>query len=84
WRYDILRALDYFRASAILTGAEPDPRLGEAISHLRSRRLEDGSWPLDWSTEGRVWFEIDDGPGKPSRWITLKAMRVLKWWDAGV
>ncbi|RUM25617.1 squalene cyclase [Rhizobium vallis] len=82
WRYDILRALDYFRASAILTGADPDPRLGEAIDYLRSRRSADGTWPLDWSTEGRVWFEIDDGPGKPSRWITLKAMRVLKWWDA--
>ncbi|MBB3137322.1 hypothetical protein FHS26_005083 [Rhizobium pisi] len=81
WRYDILRALDYFRASALLSAAAPDPRLGEAIGHLRSRRLEDGTWPLDWSTEGRVWFEIDDGPGEPSRWITLRAMRVLRWWD---
>ncbi|MBB2752453.1 UNVERIFIED_ORG: hypothetical protein GGI57_003156 [Rhizobium aethiopicum] len=82
WRYDILRALDYFRASAILTGAAPDPRLGEAIEHLRSRRLQDGCWPLDWSLPGRVWFEVDDGQGEPSRWITLRAMRVLKWWDA--
>ncbi|WHO71044.1 squalene cyclase [Rhizobium sp. BT03] len=82
WRYDILRALDYFRASAILTGVAPDPRLGEAIEHLHSRRLQDGCWPLDWSLPGRVWFEVDDGQGKPSRWITLRAMRVLKWWDA--
>lgn len=79
WRYDVLRALDYFRTSAILIGADPDPRLGEAIDHLRSRRLEGGAWPLDWSPAGRVWFELDDGPGKPSRWITLRAMRVLKW-----
>ncbi|QND13717.1 squalene cyclase [Rhizobium leguminosarum bv. trifolii] len=82
WRYDILRALDYFRASAILTGADPDPRLGEAIEHLRSRRRQDGTWPLDDSPAGRMWFEVDDGQGKPSRWVTLRAMRVLRWWDA--
>jgi hypothetical protein len=81
WRYDVLRALDYFRASATLTGADPDPRLGEAIDHVRSRRLEDGTWPLDWSLRGRVWFELDEAPGKPSRWVALRAMRVLKWWD---
>ncbi|MCA1404127.1 squalene cyclase [Ensifer sp. IC3342] len=80
WRYDVMRALDYFRSSAMLTGATPDPRLGEAIKHVRSRRLEDGTWPLDWSPTGRVWFDIDDGPGKASRWVTLRAMRVLKWW----
>jgi hypothetical protein len=82
WRYDVLRALDYFRLSAILTGAGPDPRLGEAIDHVRSRRLEDGTWPLDWSPTGRVWFEVDDGQGKPSRWVTLRAMRVLRWWES--
>lgn len=81
WRYDILRALDYFRAAASLTGAVPDPRFGEAIDHLRSRRLADGTWPLDWSLPGRVWFEVDDGAGKPSRWVTLQAMRVLRWWE---
>ncbi len=83
WRYDILRALDYFRFAAILTGADPDPRLGEAIDHVRSRRLEDGTWPLDWSPIGRVWFEVDDGQRKPSRWVTLRAMRVLRWWESG-
>jgi hypothetical protein len=82
WRYDILRALDYFRSSAIFAGVDPDPRLGEAIGRVRSRRLEDGAWPLDWSLKGRVWFEVDDGPGKPSRWVTLRAMRVLRWWDS--
>jgi hypothetical protein len=81
WRYDVLRALDYFRSSAMLTGANPDPRLGETINHIRSRRLEDGTWSLDWRPPGRVWFEVDDGPGKPSRWVTLRAMRVLRWWE---
>ncbi len=81
WRYHVLRALDYFRASAAFTGDAPDPRLGEAIEHLRSRRTEDGRWPLDWSPTGRVWFEVDDGKDQPSRWVTLRAMRVLRWWE---
>ena len=81
WRYDILRALDYFRSAASLTGDAPDPRLGQAVGHVRSRRLEDGSWPLDWSPPGRVWFDVDGRPGEPSRWVTLRAMRVLRWWE---
>jgi hypothetical protein len=83
WRYDVLRALDYFQSAAALTGAAPDQRLGEAVDRLRSRRLEDGRWPLDWSLPGRVWFEVNDGVGQPSRWVTLRALRVLKWWDGG-
>jgi hypothetical protein len=82
WRYDILRTLDYFRDAATLTGTDPDRRLGEGIDYVRSRRLEDGTWPLDWSLPGRVWFDVDDGVGKPSRWVTLRAMRVLKWWES--
>jgi hypothetical protein len=82
WRYDVLRALDYFRFAAILTDADPDPRLGQAIDHVRFRRLADGTWPLDSSLPGRVWFEVDDGRGKPSRWVTLRSMRVLRWWES--
>jgi hypothetical protein len=78
WHYDVLRALDYFRSTA----EAPDARLGEAIDLVRSRRLEDGRWPLDWSPPGRVWFEVDDGAGQPSPWITLRALRVLRWWDS--
>ncbi len=81
WHYDVLRALDYFRSAATLTGATPDPRLGEAVDHVRSRRLEDGTWLLDRRLPGRVWFDLDDGAGKPSRWVTLRAMRVLRWWE---
>lgn len=83
WRYDVLRALDYFRSAAALTGAAPDPRLGEAVDHVRSRRLEDGTWPLDSSLPGRVWFDVNDGQGTPSRWVTLRAMRVLRRWEKG-
>ena len=82
WHYDVLRALDYFRSAAVLTGAAPDPRLREAVDHVRSRRTDEGTWLLDWSPAGRVWFEIDDGVGQPSRWLTLRAMRVLKWCEA--
>lgn len=81
WRYDVLRALDHFRSAAALTGAAPDPRLGEAVAHVRSRRSADGTWPLDWRLPRRVWFEVDDGPGRPSRWVTLRALRVLRWWE---
>jgi hypothetical protein len=82
WRYDVLRGLDHFRSAGVLTGDGPDPRLGEAVEHVRSRRLEDGTWPLDWSPPGRVWFDVDDGQGHPSRWVTLRALRVLRWWEA--
>lgn len=82
WRYDILRALDYFRSAGIEDQTPPDPRLDEAFDHLRSRRLDDGSWPLDWRAPGRVWFDTDSGPGEPSRWVTLRALRVLRWADA--
>ena len=81
WRYDVLRALDYFRAAATLTGTAPDPRLGEAVGHVRARRLAGGRWPLDWRLPGRVWFHVDDGVGQPSWWVTLRAMRVLSWWE---
>lgn len=81
WQYDILRALDYFRSASEFAGVEPEPRLAEAVDHVRSRRLADGTWALDWTPKGQVWFEVDAGPGKPSRWLTLRAMRVLKWWE---
>jgi hypothetical protein len=81
WRYSVLRGLDHFRAAASLMGGGRDPRLGEAVDRIRERRRDDGRWPLDWSPPGRAWFDVDDGEGQPSRWITLRAMRVLNWWD---
>ena len=82
WHYDVLRGLDYFRAGGAVSGDSPDPRLGEAVQHVRARRRPDGRWAPDRRLPGRVWFELDDGPGQPSRWITLRALRVLAWWDA--
>jgi hypothetical protein len=83
WRYDVLRALDYFRAASQLSGTRPDLRLEEAIDYVASKRLEDGRWVLDYRLPGRCWLDMDEEVGKPSRWITLRAMRVLKWWQRG-
>lgn len=80
WRYDVLRGLDYFRAAGLLAGTDPDPRLSDPIGYIVSRRGEDGRWILDLVPRGRTWFAIDDGEGNPSRWVTLRALRVLKWW----
>ncbi|GFZ96561.1 prenyltransferase/squalene oxidase repeat-containing protein [Nesterenkonia alkaliphila] len=81
WRYDLLRALDYFRQSGLLTRTGPDARLAEAVQHLRSCRRPDGTWHLGKTYRGRSWFPMDPGAGEPSRWVTLKTLRVLSWWE---
>lgn len=83
WRHDYLRGLDYFRAASRRDGAARDPRLAGAVEELRRRRRPDGRWPLDRTLRGRVWFAVDPEPGEASPWITLRALRVLRWWDAG-
>jgi hypothetical protein len=76
WHYDVLRGLDYMRAA----GLAPDPRMEEAIALVESKRGGDGRWPLENPHRGRLYFEMDEGEGKPSRWNTLRALRVLKWY----
>jgi hypothetical protein len=78
WHYDILRALDYFQA----VDAPRDLRLAEAIDIVRDARREDGCWPLQHTYKGKTYFELER-VGTPSRWNTLRALRVLKWWDRG-
>lgn len=75
WHYDVLRALDYFRA----VGQAPDPRMGEAIDVLRAKQQHDGTWLLENTHPGEVHFALEDGDGRPSRWNTLRALRVLSW-----
>jgi hypothetical protein len=77
WHYDVLRALDYFRRS----GAGPDPRMAAAVEVVRSKRQPDGQWLLDRVHPGRVHFALEGGVGEPSRWNTLRALRVLDWWE---
>jgi hypothetical protein len=76
WRYDILRALDHFQAM----GAPRDRRLAEAIDIVRSKQRRDGRWPLQNRYRGKTFFELER-VGAPSRWNTLRALRVLNWWD---
>ena len=76
WHYDILRALDYFRA----VDAPADERLADAIAMLGAKQLPDGRWKLDHSFRGREFFALER-VGSPSRWNTLRALRVLRWWE---
>ena len=78
WHYDVLRALDYFCA----VGDKPDPRTGEASALLRSKRQADGTWLMENTHPGAVHFALEDGDGQPSRWNTLRALRVLRWYEA--
>jgi hypothetical protein len=75
YHYDILRALDYFRAA----GGKPDPRMREAVGVVESRRGADGRWLLDRAYETAA-VDVGERVGGPSRWNTLRALRVLRWW----
>jgi hypothetical protein len=75
WFYDVLRGLERFRA----VGSPPDERIAEAIEVLRSKRKPDGTWLLANTHPGRIHFAMEDWDGRPSRWNTLRALRVLKW-----
>ncbi|MEV6969401.1 hypothetical protein AB0M47_30245 [Hamadaea sp. NPDC051192] len=77
WQYDVLRGLEYFSA----VGGRPDPRLAEAVDLVRSKQQPDGTWLLENKLPGKVYFELEDGDGRPSRWNTLRATRVLAWYD---
>lgn len=78
WHYDVLRALDHFQA----VGAPRDPRLADAIDLVYRSRGEDGRWTLQHSFPGKTYFELERR-GAPSRWNTLRALRVLAWWERG-
>jgi hypothetical protein len=77
WHYDVLRGLDYFQS----TGERPDARVGEAIELVRSKQRPDGTWLLENSHQGAIHFRMEAGDGQPSRWNTLRARRVLRWYD---
>jgi hypothetical protein len=77
WHYDVLRAVDHFR----LTGEGPDSRIAEAVQLVRDKRRPDGTWMLENTHPGETQFEFEDGDGQPSRWNTLRALRILDWYD---
>ncbi|HWM34823.1 MAG TPA: hypothetical protein VNR36_11350 [Pseudolysinimonas sp.] len=83
WFYDILRALDHLREASRVDGTRPDPRCAEAIGLLEAKRDGEGRWRHENTHEGPRLIELEGGEGTPSRWSTLRAMRVLRWWHEG-
>jgi len=79
YHYDVLRALDYFRA-----GGRRDPRMDKAIGIVRQRQRPDGRWLLDDAHAEALAIPLPFGEsiGEPSRFNTLRALRVLQWYDA--
>lgn len=75
WHFDIMRGLEHFWAE----GAVRDVRLEDAVAVIRRARRADGSWPMYRPYPGRYWFALEERGA--SRWSTLRAMRVLAWWD---
>ena len=77
WHYDVLRGLDYLRNA----GIKPDSRVSEAIGIVMDRRHQNGCWPLNLLHPETIPLEMETGVGRASRWNTLRALRVLRWYD---
>jgi len=78
WHYDVLRGLEYFRSAGDVPA---DSRMDEAIRWLRFKQQSDGTWLLENTHPGKIHFELEDGDNRPSRWNTLRALRVLSWYE---
>lgn len=78
WHYDVLRGLEYLRRA----GVAPDERVAEAIDLVASKRADDGRWPLETQYPGTMPVQTDEAEGRPSRWNTLRALRVMDWYSA--
>ena len=76
WHYDVLRGLEYFARA----GMPQDKRIQDAIDLLQKKRRKDGRWPVQQKYPGKVFFDMEQ-TGRPSRWNTLRALRVLRWWN---
>lgn len=80
WHHDLLRGLDHFRAASLATDGTRASRLTDAVDQLRVRREANGTWHLEHRHPGRRWFDHGASVGQPSRWLSLKALRILGWW----
>jgi hypothetical protein len=78
WHYDVLRGLDYLRDA----GIKPDDRIVEAIETVIERRHQNGRWPLNHLHAERIPLEMETEVGRASRWNTLRALRVLRWYNS--
>ena len=80
WHYDVLRGLDYLRNA----GVKPDSRVREAIEIVTERRHQNGRWRLNLLHPEHIPLEMETGLGRASRWNTLRALRVLRWYDSSM
>ena len=78
WHYDVLRGLEYLRDAGVR-----DDRVLEAVDLVASKQDADGRWARDGELYGRLRVDLDGGRGEPSRWNTLRALRVLRWFRGG-
>jgi hypothetical protein len=76
YQYDVLRALDYLRDA----GVKPDARLDDAVQVVERQQQADGRWLLDRVHREALALPFDETLGEPSRWNTLRALRVLHWY----
>jgi len=72
----VLRGLDYLRRA----GVTPDGRVAEGVGLVAEQRQPDGRWLLDEPHHDPI-HDIEGGAGTPSRWSTLRALRVLPWYS---
>ena len=79
YHYDVLRALDYLRDASV----SPDARIDDAVHVVESSQQADGRWLLDDSHDEALAFPFNESVGEPSRWNTLRALRVLRWYERG-
>jgi hypothetical protein len=77
WHYDVLRGLDYLRNA----GIKPDSRAGDGIEIVMERRHQNGRWPMNLVHPEHIPLEMETGVGRASRWNTLRALRVLRWYN---
>ena len=77
WHYDVLRALDYLRGAEV----RADARVEEAVAIVRERRRGTGRWLLDVRHEDTLHEEMAGSVGAANRWVTLRGLRVLDWYE---
>jgi hypothetical protein len=77
WHYDVMRGLDYLRNA----GTKPDRRVREAIECVIERRHQNGRWPLNLLHPEYIPLKMETVVGSASRWNTLRALRVLRWYN---
>jgi hypothetical protein len=77
WHYDVLRGLDYLRNA----GVKPDGRVDDAIRIVMERRHQNGRWPLNLLHPEYIPLQMETGVGGASRWNSLRALRVLRWYN---